>query len=217
MNPDHWDHSQKGEPSTSSSVQPVTSAPTSTSITLPPISSIYDFSAGDTASAPDPDPDPDATITNQAYHHHRPLSPSSGQAASSFTTWTTSAINNQNNNTTERYADDDDDDDDDEDDDEAGDYDFEDTNFVYEHGRRYHANAHGRVMYPLPNDESEQERDDMKHKLALWMMHEKLFYAPVEEVLTLGGMVMDLGESCLFISFSRILATSFYFFVVYFL
>lgn len=48
-------------------------------------------------------------------------------------------------------------------------------------------------MYPLPNDESEQERDDMKHKLALWMMHEKLFYAPVEETLKHGGMVFDLG------------------------
>lgn len=74
------------------------------------------------------------------------------------------------------------------------DNDDDDTNFVYENGRRYHANADGRVLYPLPNDESEQERDDMKHKLALWMMHEKLFYAPVEERLTQGGVVFDLGE-----------------------
>lgn len=72
------------------------------------------------------------------------------------------------------------------------DYD-DDTNFVFENGRRYHAPASGRVTYPLPNDESEQERDDMKHKLALWMMHEKLFYAPVEETLKHGGMVFDLG------------------------
>lgn len=70
---------------------------------------------------------------------------------------------------------------------------FADTDFVYENGRRYHAPASGRVVYPLPNDESEQERDDMKHKLALWMMHEKLLYAPVEEALKRGGMVFDLG------------------------
>lgn len=81
-----------------------------------------------------------------------------------------------------------------EDDDLDNDY-YDDTNFVFENGRRYHANADGRVLYPLPNDESEQERDDMKHKLALWMMHEKLFYAPVEEELTQGGLVFDLGES----------------------
>jgi hypothetical protein len=74
-----------------------------------------------------------------------------------------------------------------------GDNGFLDTHFVYEYGRRYHAPASGRVVYPLPNDESEQERDDMKHKLALWMMHEKLLYAPVEDVLKRGGMVLDLG------------------------
>lgn len=76
---------------------------------------------------------------------------------------------------------------------------FADTDFVYENGRRYHAPADGRVVYPLPNDESEQERDDMKHKLALWMMHEKLLYAPVEDALARGGMVFDLGMSvCLY-------------------
>ncbi|KUI53492.1 Phosphoethanolamine N-methyltransferase 1 [Cytospora mali] len=91
---------------------------------------------------------------------------------SSFTsTWLTPA-------TTEELAGDDDE--------------YDDTNFVFENGRRYHAHASGRVLYPLPNDESEQERDDMKHKLAMWMMHEKLFYAPVEETLRHGGMVFDL-------------------------
>lgn len=76
------------------------------------------------------------------------------------------------------------------------DNDFDDTNFVYENGRRYHANVEGRIMYPLPNDESEQEREDMNHKLALWMMHEKLFYAPIEGTFQQqGGTVFDLGES----------------------
>lgn len=150
--------------------EPPQGEPSSSSYTLPPISAAYDFTSNDTASAPDPQPSP-------AAYAYPP--PSSGQA--SFTTWITPA------NTAERAEDDDDDYDD-------------DTNFVFENGRRYHANADGRVMYPLPNDESEQERDDMKHKLALWMMHEKLFYAPVEEALQQGGMVIDLGE-LLFLSF----------------
>lgn len=123
-----------------------------------------------------PEPSPPPSLLGQA---------AGGQAASSFTsTWITPA-------STEELA-------------AAGDDDdnsFLDTDFVYENGRRYHAPASGRVVYPLPNDESEQERDDMKHKLALWMMHEKLLYAPVEEVLKRGGMVFDLGM-LLLLSFS---------------
>ncbi|ROW03341.1 hypothetical protein VSDG_01265 [Cytospora chrysosperma] len=114
-----------------------------------------------------PEPSPPLSLSSQA---------AAGDHASFTPTWLAPA-------TTEELAGDDDDDDDD---------DYDDTNFVYENGRRYHAPASGRVMYPLPNDESEQERDDMKHKLALWMMHEKLFYAPVEETLKHGGMVFDL-------------------------
>lgn len=98
-----------------------------------------------------------------------------GSDGASIDTWITAA------NTEELAGDDDD---------------FDDTNFVYENGRRYHANAEGRIMYPLPNDESEQEREDMNHKLALWMMHDKLFYAPIEGILEQqGGTVFDLGES----------------------
>jgi hypothetical protein len=122
--------------------------------------------SGTAVGAPEPSPPP--SLLGQA---------AGGQAALSFTsTWLTPA-------STEELA-------------AAGNDDdnsFLDTDFVYENGRRYHAPALGRVVYPLPNDESEQERDDMKHKLALWMMHEKLLYAPVEEVLKRGGMVFDLG------------------------
>lgn len=124
--------------------------------------------SGTAVGAPEPSPPP--SLLGQAA--------AGGQAgSSSFTsTWITPA-------STEELA-------------AAGDDDdnsFADTDFVYENGRRYHAPASGRVVYPLPNDESEQERDDMKHKLALWMMHEKLLYAPVEEALKRGGMVFDLG------------------------
>lgn len=72
---------------------------------------------------------------------------------------------------------------------------FEDTKFVYENGRRYHANVEGRIKYPLPNDESEQEREDMNHNLALLIMRDKLFYAPIEGTLQEhGGTVFDLGK-----------------------
>lgn len=96
----------------------------------------------------------------------------------SVRTWITAA------NTDELAQDDDDD------------HEFEDTKFVYENGRRYHANAEGRILYPLPNDEPEQEREDMNHKLALLIMHDKLFYAPIEHSFQQhGGTVFDLGES----------------------
>lgn len=126
-----------------------------------------------------PEPSPPPSLLGQA---------TGAQAALSFTsTWITPA-------STEELA-------------AAGDDDdnsFLDTDFVYENGRRYHAPASGRVVYPLPNDESEQERDDMKHKLALWMMHEKLLYAPVDEVLKRGGMVFDLGMLLLLLSNSHL-------------
>lgn len=158
-------------------------APSSSSATsLPPISTFYDFTTSDTVSEPEP-----RSTTQHTY-----LPPIASDQAS-FSTWITPAntaeladqdlLDDENNNNNNNNA--------------NADYD-DDTNFVYEHGRRYHANADGRVIYPLPNDESEQERDDMKHKLALWMMHDKLFYAPVEDALTRGGMVIDLGEPCLF-------------------
>lgn len=36
---------------------------------------------------------------------------------------------------------------------------------VYEGGRRYHLYKHGR--YPIPNDETEQDREDMKHAMMM--------------------------------------------------
>lgn len=161
----------KGEQSSSPAAPPTTS--TSTSTTLPPISTLYTLTPPSTASS---GPDLSRPLPPAPF----PFPPSEADNVS----WITPA------NTAELA----------EDDDHGNDY-YDDTNFVFENGRRYHANADGRVLYPLPNDESEQERDDMKHKLALWMMHEKLFYAPVEVNLTQGGMVFDLGESILSDSF----------------
>lgn len=157
----------QGEPSSSSAPDPPPTSSSST--TLPPIAAFYDFITPPSTASTGPDlsrSPPPAPV----------LFPPS--TAEDNLSWITPA------NTAELA----------EDDDIDNDY-YDDTNFVFENGRRYHANADGRVLYPLPNDESEQERDDMKHKLALWMMHEKLFYAPVDENLTQGGMVFDLGES----------------------
>lgn len=178
MDPPPWKPPSRGGPSPASSSS--SSAPrTTSSVTLPPISAIYNLTSADTASAPDHTANTNANTTFPP-HDHNSAHPSYGLSdQASFNTWITPA-----NSVELAEADDDD---------GGGDYD-DDTNFVFEHGRRYHANADGRVLYPLPNDESEQERDDMKHKLALWMMHEKLFYAPVEEALKRGGMVIDLGE-----------------------
>lgn len=47
----------------------------------------------------------------------------------------------------------------------------------YEHGRRYHSYRHGR--YPIPNDDTEQNREDMKHAMVLELTDGRLFYAPI--------------------------------------
>ncbi|ERS97113.1 tam domain protein [Sporothrix schenckii 1099-18] len=51
----------------------------------------------------------------------------------------------------------------------------------------------GSKLYALPNDETEKNRDDMKHGIALLLMQNRLFYAPVDAKLKSGGMVYDLG------------------------
>lgn len=48
---------------------------------------------------------------------------------------------------------------------------------VYENGRRYHLYKHGR--YPMPNDDMEQQREDLKHSMMLELTDNKLFHAPI--------------------------------------
>ncbi|KAK4201557.1 S-adenosyl-L-methionine-dependent methyltransferase [Triangularia verruculosa] len=62
---------------------------------------------------------------------------------------------------------------------------------VYEGGLRYHAYKSGK--YAFPNDEIEQNRDDMKHSMALLLMQGEFFYAPIAERLETGAEVLDLG------------------------
>lgn len=47
----------------------------------------------------------------------------------------------------------------------------------YANGRRYHRYRHGR--YPIPNDETEQNREDMLHTMMLEATDGRLFYAPL--------------------------------------
>ncbi|KAF6819456.1 methyltransferase domain-containing protein [Colletotrichum musicola] len=63
---------------------------------------------------------------------------------------------------------------------------------VYEHsfknGRRYHKFRHGR--YPIPNDETEQNREDMLHAMMLEVTDGQLFFAPIGDH---PNKVIDLG------------------------
>ena len=59
--------------------------------------------------------------------------------------------------------------------------------YAFEHGRRYHKYQEGRYLFP--NDESEQEREDMKHAMIVNLCGGRLHYAPLEnphEILDIG-------------------------------
>lgn len=50
---------------------------------------------------------------------------------------------------------------------------------TFENGRRYHIFREGR--YPIPNDDAEQNREDMKHAMMLEITQGKLVLAPIGE------------------------------------
>ncbi|KAB5513202.1 S-adenosyl-L-methionine-dependent methyltransferase [Coniochaeta sp. 2T2.1] len=58
----------------------------------------------------------------------------------------------------------------------------------YENGRRYHCYRDGK--YPIPNDDIEQNREDMKHAMCLELTDGKLVFAPIgynpQKVIDLG-------------------------------
>lgn len=61
--------------------------------------------------------------------------------------------------------------------------------YIYEHGRRYHAYRAG--TYSFPNDEREQDREDLKHAMFLKLFNKTLHFAPIR---TEGSPnVIDLG------------------------
>ena len=49
--------------------------------------------------------------------------------------------------------------------------------YNFEYGRRYHKYKEG--YYVFPNDESEQEREDMKHAMTVNLCGGKLHFAPI--------------------------------------
>lgn len=59
--------------------------------------------------------------------------------------------------------------------------------YMFENGRRYHRFREG--TYNFPNDESEQEREDMKHAMMINLC-QTLHFAPLGES---PGNVLDLG------------------------
>ncbi|KAI0881385.1 S-adenosyl-L-methionine-dependent methyltransferase [Annulohypoxylon maeteangense] len=58
----------------------------------------------------------------------------------------------------------------------------------YENGRRYHKYRYG--TYPIPNDETEQNREDMKHVAMLELTRGKNFFAPIGDH---PQKIIDLG------------------------
>ncbi|MCJ1250308.1 hypothetical protein MMC30_007534 [Trapelia coarctata] len=62
------------------------------------------------------------------------------------------------------------------------------TDYQWENGRRYHAYQEGR--YPLPNDESELDREDMKHHEMMLITDFRLHIAPIPEN---PERILDLG------------------------
>jgi hypothetical protein len=65
---------------------------------------------------------------------------------------------------------------------------------TYERGRRYQSFKNGR--YPIPNDDLEQDREDMKHAMLMELTGGKLLYAPIgdhpQKILDIGT---GTGES----------------------
>lgn len=59
--------------------------------------------------------------------------------------------------------------------------------YAFENGRRYHKFREG--TYQFPNDESEQEREDMKHAMVVNLCGGKLHYAPLDNPQN----IIDIG------------------------
>ncbi|OHF01712.1 methyltransferase [Colletotrichum orchidophilum] len=58
----------------------------------------------------------------------------------------------------------------------------------FENGRRYHSFRDGK--YPIPNDDIEQNREDMKHAMVMELTDGKLFHAPIGDA---PNKIIDLG------------------------
>lgn len=61
-------------------------------------------------------------------------------------------------------------------------------NYEFENGRRYHSFREGR--YYFPNDDSEQEREDLKHAMMMQLLRERYYFAPIGDN---PHHILDLG------------------------
>ncbi|KAL9566508.1 hypothetical protein ACKAV7_009423 [Fusarium commune] len=62
---------------------------------------------------------------------------------------------------------------------------------IVEGGLRYHSYHAGKYLFP--NDEAEQDREELKHNLTVYLCDDRLFFAPIEQLLEKGAEVLDLG------------------------
>ncbi|KAL3600231.1 hypothetical protein FPOAC2_04464 [Fusarium poae] len=62
---------------------------------------------------------------------------------------------------------------------------------IVDGGLRYHSYKQGKYLFP--NDEAEQDREELKHNLTVYLCDDRLFFAPVEHSLEKGAEVLDLG------------------------
>ncbi|KAI9720896.1 MAG: hypothetical protein M1812_002735 [Candelaria pacifica] len=62
------------------------------------------------------------------------------------------------------------------------------TDYQWENGRRYHAYQGGR--YPLPNDETELDREDMKHHEMMLITRNRLHFSPIPDK---PQRILDIG------------------------
>ncbi|KAF9762832.1 hypothetical protein IL306_003300 [Fusarium sp. DS 682] len=62
---------------------------------------------------------------------------------------------------------------------------------IIEGGLRYHSYHAGKYLFP--NDETEQDREELKHNLTVYLSDDRLFFAPIGQLLEKGAEVLDLG------------------------
>ncbi|CAG1986408.1 unnamed protein product [Fusarium graminearum] len=62
---------------------------------------------------------------------------------------------------------------------------------IVDGGLRYHSYKQGKYLFP--NDEVEQDREELKHNLTVYLCEDRLFFAPIDRVLEKSAEVLDLG------------------------
>jgi len=72
--------------------------------------------------------------------------------------------------------------------------------YIYEHGRRYHAFRAG--SYAFPNDDREQDREDLKHAMFLKLFNKTLHFAPIPSTGSINAIDLGTGTGIWAIDFA---------------